>query len=158
MRTSEIKDLVEGELGYRIDKNSRERHIVYGRAIYFRICKDRTNLSLQRIGETLNVHHATVLHALRNIFPSFEMYNPKYMDIYNRIIETEEYIPKYKKLKILQEQHRKLETRFRFLKELKIDPKLKPILQTIQELPEEKFYEAEKRIKGVLDRLQEYCE
>jgi len=50
MRTSEIKDLVEGELGYRIDKNSRERHIVYGRAIYFRICKDRTNLSLQRIG------------------------------------------------------------------------------------------------------------
>ena len=43
MRTSEIKDLVEGELGYRIDKNSRERHIVYGRAIYFRICKDRTD-------------------------------------------------------------------------------------------------------------------
>jgi predicted DNA-binding protein YlxM (UPF0122 family) len=173
MTTKEIKKLVEGELGYRININSRKRDIVYGRAIYFKICKDRTNLSLKKIGETLNQDHATVLHSIRNIFPTFEMYKPnlnlseinkdavishKYMEIYNRIIATEEYIPKYKRLKTLQDQHKKLETRFKFLKQIKIDPNLKPLLETIQEIPQEKLPEANKRIKRVVERLKEFCE
>jgi len=158
MRTTAIRKLVEGELGYEIGGKTRKRQVVYGRAIYFKICKDRTNFSLQGIGETLNVHHATVLHSIRNIFPAFEMYNPKYMEIYNRIIETEEYIPKDKKLKRLQEEHRKLETRFKFLKQIKIDPKLRPILETIQEIPEDQLHEAEYRIKRVINRLKEYEE
>ena len=155
MTTKEIKELVEGELGYRINVNSRKRDIVYGRAIYFRICKDRTNLSLKKIGETLNLDHATVLHSINNIFPAFEMYNPKYMEIYNRIIATEEYIPKHQKLK---KEHRKLETRFKFLKEIKIDPKLRPILESIQEIPKEKLPVAEYRIKRVINRLKEFEE
>lgn len=156
MKTAEIKDLVEGELGYRINENSRKRHIVYGRAIYFKICKDRTNLSLYKIGETLGLDHATVMHGIYKIFPSFETYNPRYMEIYNRIIKTDEYIPKHEKLKTLQEEHRKLETRFRFLKKIKIDPKLKPLLQTLQEIPDEQLQEAEKRIKNVVNRLKTY--
>ena len=158
MTTKEIKELVEGELGYRINVNTRKRSIVYGRAIYFKICKDRTNLSLSKIGETLNLNHATVLYCINNIFPTFEMYNPKYMEIYNRIIATEEYIPKHQKLKTLQEEHRKLETRFRFLKQIKIDPKLRPLLETIQEIPENKLHEAEYRIKRVINRLKEFEE
>ena len=138
MTTKEIKELVEGELGYRINVNTRKRSIVYGRAIYFKICKDRTNLSLSKIGETLNLNHATVLYCINNIFPTFEMYNPKYMEIYNRIIATEEYIPKHQKLKTLQEEHRKLET--------------------IQEIPEDQLHEAEYRIKRVINRLKEYEE
>ena len=158
MTTKEIKELVEGELGYRINVDSRKRDIVYGRAIYFRICKDRTNLSLKKIGETLNKDHASVLHSIKNIFPAFEMYNPKYMEIYNRIIATEEYIPKHQKLKTLQEEHRKLETRFKFLKQIKIDPKLRPILETIQQIPEDQFPVAEYRIKRVINRLKEFEE
>ena len=158
MTTKEIKELVEGELGYRINVNSRIRSIVYGRAIYFKICKDRTNLSLKQIGQTLNQDHATVLHSVKKIFPTFAMYNPKYMEIYNRIIATEEYIPKHQKLKTLQEEHRKLETRFKFLKQIKIDPNLKPLLETIQEIPQEKLPEANKRIKRVVERLKEFCE
>jgi hypothetical protein len=158
MTTKEIKELVEGELGYRINVNSRIRSIVYGRAIYFKICKDRTNLSLKQIGQTLNQDHATVLHSVKKIFPTFAMYNPKYMEIYNRIIATEEYIPKHKRLKTLQEEHRKLETRFKFLKQIKIDPKLRPILETIQEIPEDQLHEAEYRIKRVINRLKEYEE
>ena len=158
MTTKEIKELVEGELGYRINVNSRKRSIVYGRAIYFKICKDRTNLSLKKIGETLNQDHATVLHSTKNIFPAFEMYNPKYMEIYNRIIATEEYIPKHQKLNILQEEHRKLQNRFKYLKRIKIDPKLRPLLETIQEIPEEQLPEAEYRIKRVINRLKEFEE
>jgi hypothetical protein len=156
MKTPEIKDLVENELGYRINVNSRKRHIVYGRAIYFKICKDRTNLSLSRIGETLNLNHATVLHSLKKIFPSFELYNPEYMEIYNRIIATEEYIPKHQKLNILQEEHRKLQNRFKYLKRIKIDPKLRPLLKTIQQIPDAQLPEAEYRIQRVIDRLKEY--
>lgn len=158
MTTKEIKELVEGELGYKINIDSRKRHIVYGRAIYFKICKDRTNLSLKEIGQTLNQDHATVLHCIKKIFPTFEMYNPKYMEIYNRIISTEQYIPKHQKLKTLQEEHRKLETRFRFLKQIKIDPKLRPLLESIQEIPDEKLPVAEYRIKRVINRLKEYEE
>ena len=158
MKTPEIKDLVENELGYRINIKSRKRSIVYGRAIYFKICKDRTNLSLSKIGQTLNLNHATVLHSLNKIFPTFELYNPEYMEIYNRIIATEEYIPKHQKLNILQEEHRKLQNRFKYLKRIKIDPKLRPLLETIQQIPQDQLPEAEYRIKRVINRLKEYEE
>ena len=129
MTTKEIKELVEGELGYRINVDSRKRDIVYGRAIYFRICKDRTNLSLKKIGQTLNKDHASVLHSINNIFPAFEMYNPKYMEIYNRIIATEEYIPKHQKLKTLQEEHRKTRNKIQVPKKNKNRPKVKTYIR-----------------------------
>ena len=154
MTTTQIMNLVENELGYNISGKTRARQVVYGRAIYFKICKDRTNLSLQEIGETLNLHHATVLHSIRNVFPAFEMYNPEYMDIYNRIIKAEEYIPADKQLARLKIQHYQLELKYDYVKNLNIDIKHRTLLSKIKEIPDLKLQEAEKRIDRLVERLK----
>tara|TARA_R110001599_G_scaffold290334_2_gene493332 strand:+ start:371 stop:817 length:447 start_codon:yes stop_codon:yes gene_type:complete len=147
-------NLVENELGYNISGKTRARQVVYGRAIYFKICKDRTNLSLQEIGETLNLHHATVLHSIRNVFPAFEMYNPEYMEIYNRIIKAEEYIPADKQLARLKIQHYQLGLKYDYVKNLNIDIKHRTLLSKIKEIPDLKLQEAEKRIDRLVERLK----
>jgi hypothetical protein len=147
-------NLVENELGYNISGKTRARQVVYGRAIYFKICKDRTNLSLQEIGETLNLHHATVLHSIRNVFPAFEMYNPEYMEIYNRIIKADEYIPADKQLARLKIQHYQLELKYNYVKNLNIDIKHRTLLSKIKEIPDLKLQEAEKRIDRLVERLK----
>jgi len=154
MTTTQIMNLVENELGYNISGKTRARQVVYGRAIYFKICKDRTNLSLQEIGETLNLHHATVLHSIRNVFPAFEMYNPEYMEIYNRIIKAEEYIPADKQLARLKIQHYQLELKYNYVKNLNIDIKHRTLLSKIKEIPDLKLQEAEKRIDRLVERLK----
>ena len=154
MTTTQIMNLVENELGYNISGKTRARQVVYGRAIYFKICKDRTNLSLQEIGETLNLHHATVLHSIRNVFPAFEMYNPEYMEIYNRIIKADEYIPAEKQLARLKIQHYQLELKYDYIKKLNIDIKHRTLLSKIKEIPDLKLQEAEKRIDRLVERLK----
>ena len=154
MTTTQIMNLVENELGYNISGKTRARQVVYGRAIYFKICKDRTNLSLQEIGETLNLHHATVLHSIRNVFPAFEMYNPEYMEIYNRIIKAEEYIPADKQLARLKIQHYQLGLKYDYVKNLNIDIKHRTLLSKIKEIPDLKLQEAEKRIDRLVERLK----
>jgi len=154
MTTTQIMNLVENELGYNISGKTRARQVVYGRAIYFKICKDRTNLSLQEIGETLNLHHATVLHSIRNVFPAFEMYNPEYMEIYNRIIKADEYIPADKQLARLKIQHYQLELKYNYVKNLNIDIKHRTLLSKIKEIPDLKLQEAEKRIDRLVERLK----
>ena len=154
MTTTQIMNLVENELGYNISGKTRARQVVYGRAIYFKICKDRTNLSFQEIGETLNLHHATVLHSIRNVFPAFEMYNPEYMEIYNRIIKAEEYIPADKQLARLKIQHYQLGLKYDYVKNLNIDIKHRTLLSKIKEIPDLKLQEAEKRIDRLVERLK----
>lgn len=154
MTTTQIMNLVENELGYNIRGKTRARQVVYGRAIYFKICKDRTNLSLQEIGETLNLHHATVLHSIRNVFPAFEMYNPEYMVIYNRIIKADEYIPAEKQLARLKIQHYQLELKYDYVKNLNIDIKHRTLLSKIKEIPDLQLQEAEKRINRLVERLK----
>ena len=154
MTSENIKKLVERELGYNIGGKTRARQVVYGRAIYFKICKDRTNLSLQEIGETLNLHHATVLHSIRNIFPAFEMYNPEYMDIYNRIIKADEYIPIERQLARLKIQHYQLELKYNYIKNINIDMKHRTLLSKIKEIPDLQLQEAEKRISKLVERLK----
>ena len=154
MKPEKIKKLVESELGIDITSKSRKRELVYARAIYFKICKDRTNLSLKDIGKTMQLDHATVLHAITNIFPAFEMYNPEYMDIYNRIIKADEYIPADKQLATLKIQHYQLQLKYDYIKNINIDLKHKTLLSKIKEIPDLKLQEAERRIDRLVERLK----
>tara|TARA_R110000803_G_scaffold209609_1_gene279573 strand:- start:571 stop:1035 length:465 start_codon:yes stop_codon:yes gene_type:complete len=154
MKPEKIKKLVESELGIDITSKSRKRELVYARAIYFKICKDRTNLSLKDIGKTMQLDHATVLHAITNIFPAFEMYNPEYMDIYNRIIKADEYIPADKQLATLKIQHYQLQLKYDYIKNINIDLKHKTLLSKIKEIPDLQLQEAEKRISKLVERLK----
>ena len=154
MKPEKIKNLVESELGIDITSKSRKRELVYARAIYFKICKDRTNLSLKDIGKTMQLDHATVLHAITNIFPAFEMYNPEYMDIYNRIIKADEYIPADKQLATLKIQHYQLQLKYDYIKNINIDLKHKTLLSKIKEIPDLQLQEAERRINRLVERLK----
>ena len=154
MKPEKIKNLVESELGIDITSKSRKRELVYARAIYFKICKDRTNLSLKDIGKTMQLDHATVLHAITNIFPAFEMYNPEYMEIYNRIIKADEYIPADKQLATLKIQHYQLQLKYDYIKNINIDLKHKTLLSKIKEIPDLQLQEAERRIDRLVERLK----
>ena len=44
----QIKLAVSKELGLNLSKNTRNRSYVYGRAIYFKLCKEKTTLTLQQ--------------------------------------------------------------------------------------------------------------
>ena len=60
----------------------RKRNYVYARAIYYRITRDLTVESLADIGKPLKKNHATVVHALNNVFTSIESYEPDMFDVY----------------------------------------------------------------------------
>jgi chromosomal replication initiation ATPase DnaA len=81
---SQIKILVSKDLKINIKKNSRIRKYVYGRAIYFKLCKEFTHASLAEIGESVNREHATVIHGLE-VFNMIALYNDTIMSSYNRI-------------------------------------------------------------------------
>ena len=85
-------------------------------------------IQLKDIGKTMQLDHATVLHAITNIFPAFEMYNPEYMEIYNRIIKADEYIPADKQLATLKIQHYQLQLKYDYIKNINIDLKHKTLL------------------------------
>ena len=45
-----------------ITLKNRNRELVYGRAVYYKLCKDLTNHSLSDIGSLISKDHATVLN------------------------------------------------------------------------------------------------
>ena len=67
MTPEEIRKIVEVRLQLDLSSKSRKRELVYGRAVYFKLCKDLTRVSLHSIGKIVGRDHATVLHGL-NLF------------------------------------------------------------------------------------------
>jgi chromosomal replication initiation ATPase DnaA len=61
---TEIKFLKEQITKYQLDKNYRYRDCVYKR-FYIMYRMHKCKLSLTKIGELLNRHHATVIHGIR---------------------------------------------------------------------------------------------
>lgn len=80
-----IKELIY-YLGYDFRTKSRKRHFVYGRALFYKICKDLTLISLSEIGEHAKgkPDHCVVLNGLKT-FEEIKMYEPKYMKIYETV-------------------------------------------------------------------------
>ena len=56
-------------------KLSRDRKIVYSRALYYGLCRELTSLSYAEIGATLGQDHATVLNGVKNIYDNFISWN-----------------------------------------------------------------------------------
>lgn len=73
METDLIKRVVAKKTGIDLDDfeqtHTRKRENVTARKLYFKFCRDYTNLSLSAIGKTLtpSKDHATVLHNCRTI-------------------------------------------------------------------------------------------
>jgi hypothetical protein len=67
MNKETIKEIVESYFKLSISRNTRKRQYVEARAIYFKLCREFTQLSLEQIGESVNRDHASVLHGVRSI-------------------------------------------------------------------------------------------
>mgnify|MGYP003628011172 CR=1 FL=1 len=67
MITDLLKNVVEEYYELDLTLNTRQRTHVEARAIYFRLLRDKTKMSLEAIGKTVNRDHATVLYANRKL-------------------------------------------------------------------------------------------
>ncbi len=82
LQTEEIKVYIENCLGINLSNRTRKRNYVYARALYFKLCKEYTRLSLADIGSSVNMDHATVLHAINNVFPMVIQHDRHLSDLY----------------------------------------------------------------------------
>lgn len=78
----EIKEYIEDSLSIKLKWKTRQRKYVYARALYFKLAKEYTKHSLHSIGKSMNVNHATVLHAINNVFPTILQYDETLRDMY----------------------------------------------------------------------------
>jgi len=67
MNKETIKQLVEKHFDLKIDTQCRRREYVEARAIYFKLTRDNTRLSLQAIGLGVGRHYASVLHNIQQL-------------------------------------------------------------------------------------------
>lgn len=78
-------DIINTELEVDIRHKSRAKKVVLGRYIFSQIARD-AGMRLQDIGKALNVHHATVLHYLRN-FDGYMHTDKNARDLYESIYD-----------------------------------------------------------------------
>lgn len=77
---------VNEESGTDIRISTRKREIVYLRAVYFKLAIELTKYSYESIAEQVNRDHATVTHAMTNVWEEVETYRPDIYDIYEKLV------------------------------------------------------------------------
>ena len=84
MRYEEIKETIEKQLDVKLNSRNRRRHFTYARAIYFKLCREYTELTLQELAESVGLtNHATVLRAINHTFYD-AIYENRYKNYYDR--------------------------------------------------------------------------
>lgn len=75
--TQRLKEIIKQETNTNIDIRTRKREVIELRSLYCNVLKQlKPNKTLQAIGDTLELNHATVIHALKN-YKMYEEYNPE---------------------------------------------------------------------------------
>ena len=75
--TQRLKDIILQETNTNVDIRTRKREVIELRSLYCNVLKQlKPNKTLQAIGDTLELNHATVIHALKN-YKMYEEYNPE---------------------------------------------------------------------------------
>ena len=87
-----IIEIVNQIAGIDIRVQKRESHYVYSRAVYYKLARMHTNLTLSEIAKPLKKNHATVLHGIRHLFDevllgakNYKADGGKYIEYYNKI-------------------------------------------------------------------------
>ena len=84
--TQRLKEIIRQETNTNIDIRTRKRETIELRSLYCNILKQlKPNKTLQAIGDTLELNHATVIHALKN-YKMYEEYNPELKKFKNTIL------------------------------------------------------------------------
>jgi hypothetical protein len=75
--TERLKEIIRQETNTDIEVRTRKREVIELRSLYCNVLKQlKPNKTLQAIGDTLELNHATVIHALKN-YKMYEEYNPE---------------------------------------------------------------------------------
>lgn len=75
--TQRLKEIIKQETNTDIEIRTRKRQTIELRSLYCDVLKQlKPNKTLQSIGDTLELNHATVIHALKN-YKMYEEYNPE---------------------------------------------------------------------------------
>ena len=80
-----FKKIIELETGVNVEIVSRKRNFVEARAMYYKLLRDVSNMTLQAIGDTVNKDHATIIHSLNSV-DDWMRYDRKLADRYKNIL------------------------------------------------------------------------
>jgi hypothetical protein len=163
--TTKLTALLNAEFKVDITKNTRKRPHVDARKIYARILKDK-GWSLQKIGNSIDKHHSTIIHYLKDVEWLIE-HDASVREIYMNVsIDFENHIgvdPIHRKTREellqqiygLQDENKLLISAIKTLDErLKQEGKYKDIFKTILErLPNEKIHEFQIKVMRILNGL-----
>lgn len=67
MNKEMIKEIVDNYFELNLKRNTRKRNYVEARAIFYKLCREFTKLSLEQIGKQVDRDHASVLHGIRSL-------------------------------------------------------------------------------------------
>ena len=67
MNKEMIKEIVDNYFELNLKRNTRKRNYVEARAIFYKLCREFTKLSLEQIGQQVNRDHASVLHGIKSL-------------------------------------------------------------------------------------------
>ncbi len=147
---SKIRKEVEEATLQDLSVKRRNRKLVYARAIYFKLCKEKTTYTLQRIADTLEVNHATVLHAINNIFPLIQKEEPFLYEIYNKIKDEDD-------MNYLKENYYALRNEYEKLLKIKTFDEHQEIVNIVREIPKKHIDTAKVRVKAMVDIIKNYA-
>ncbi len=145
-----IRKEVEQATMQDLSTKRRQRELVYARAIYFKLCKEKTTLTLQQIASTLDLNHATVLHAINNVFPEMIMHEPLYREIYETIRDQED-------LSYLKENYNALRKQYDKLLKIKTFDEHTELVDIVREVPKQHIETAKIRVKAMVDMIKTYA-
>ena len=148
----EILRLVENHLGFKLSQG-QTRDQVYGRSVFFKVCKDKTNMSLEEIGQIFDKHHATVLHSINNVFSTLDANAPEYVTIYNRVVASEEYIPIELRYEKLMKKNKRLEEEIESFSRVP-NKKYNNLLNLIYEIPEAQIDSTEVKLDALVSIIK----
>ncbi len=154
---NKIRKEVEEATMQDLSSRRRQRELVYARAIYFKLCKEKTTSTLKRIADTLGLNHATVLHAINNVFPLIKKDEPYLYEIYSRIKNSDDLKYIKENYNALRKEHESLINKYEKLIQLKTVDEHEEIVDIVRQIPNEHIDVARVRVKAMVDMIKNYA-
>lgn len=113
-----IIDILEKGTSINVLNPTRKREYTYVRAMYYRLAISFTRLSYEVIANKVNKDHASITHAMKNLWQEVETYRPDLVAIYEQIaLDMNE--DQYAQVKVyrMQKELNELEKRLKNIKE-----------------------------------------
>tara|TARA_R110000772_G_scaffold181601_1_gene292911 strand:+ start:1273 stop:1587 length:315 start_codon:yes stop_codon:yes gene_type:complete len=90
-----IKSVIEQETKLCLNVKSRKREYIFARALYFKLCKEQTSASLEKIGASLGFSHSNVIYSINKIYPEIKKYDTDSYYAYLKCLKLTEQLKKY---------------------------------------------------------------